>query len=185
MGELNLVIGPMYSGKSTELLRIYNKYKIKYNILVINHISDNRYGENNIYTHNKDSINCISFLNLFEFYNYYNHKEIEKFDVILIDEGQFFNDLYGFCKDVVEIEKKIVYVFGLSGDFKRNIFGEILYLMPIADNIKHLKSICYNCTDLKEAPFTMRKNSNTEQVLVGGEEDYIAVCRECWLKQIN
>ena len=43
MGELNLVIGPMYSGKSTELLRIYNKYKRNYNILVINHKSDNKW----------------------------------------------------------------------------------------------------------------------------------------------
>ena len=59
-GELNLVIGPMYSGKSTELLRIYNKFKRNYKILVINHASDNRYGNNSVNTHNKDSIDSVS-----------------------------------------------------------------------------------------------------------------------------
>ena len=44
-GELNVVIGPMYSGKSTELLRIYNKYKRNYNIIAFNHKADNRYGD--------------------------------------------------------------------------------------------------------------------------------------------
>ena len=69
MGKLNVIFGPMYSGKSTELLRIHNKYKIKYEILVINHKSDNRYGNNSICTHNNDSLNCISLMNLSEYYN--------------------------------------------------------------------------------------------------------------------
>ena len=60
MGELNIVIGPMFSGKSTELLRIYNKYKTKYEILVINHKSDNRYEKNSVCTHNNNRLNfCI------------------------------------------------------------------------------------------------------------------------------
>ena len=182
-GKLNIVIGPMFSGKSTELLRIYNKYKTKYKILVINHKTDNRYGQNNIYTHNKDSCDCISFLDLFEYYKFFDDEYKKQFDVILIDEGQFFDDLYDYCKDMVDKEKKIVYVFGLSGDFKRKSFGEILDLVPIADNIIHLKSICYSCNDVKDASFTMRKTSNKEQVSVGGEGEYIAVCRECWLNK--
>ena len=62
MGELNIIFGPMYSGKSTELLRVYNKLKKKCEILVINHKNDNRYGEtHNVYTHNNEKLNCISF----------------------------------------------------------------------------------------------------------------------------
>jgi|TARA_B110000259_G_scaffold96296_2_gene111392 thymidine kinase len=181
MSELNIILGPMYSGKSTELLRIYNKYKEKYRILVINHISDNRYGKNKIYTHNKDSINCLSLLNLSEFYNYIESTQSE-FDIILIDEAQFFNDLYDFCKSFTDIPDKIIYIFGLSSDYKREKFGQVIDLIPFADDIKHLKGICKKCKYNKEAPFTLRLNSKTEQVLVGCENEYISVCRDCWLK---
>jgi thymidine kinase len=177
-GELNLVIGPMYSGKSTELLRIYNKFKRNYKILVINHQSDNRYGNNSVNTHNEDSIESISTEELCTINM--GLLTLEN-DIILIDEGQFFNDLYVFCKNIVEKHNKIVYVFGLSGDSCRKKFGQILDLIPICDNIKHLKSICNKCENVKDASFTLRTSNSIEQVSVGGSEEYMAVCRKCWL----
>ena len=180
MGELNLVIGPMYSGKSTELLRIYNKYNRNYNILVINHKSDNRYGTNSVNTHNKQSINCISINILNDIYTKHNIN-LKEYDIILIDESQFFKNLYNFCKNLVDTFDKIIYVFGLSGDVYRNKFGDILDLIPIADNINFLKSICNKCNSNKEAPFTMRITYNKEQILVGSNEEYLAVCRKCWM----
>jgi len=180
-GELNLVIGPMYSGKSTELLRIYNKFKRNYKILVINHSSDNRYGNNSVNTHNKDSIESISTEKLCDIDM---NLSVLGNDIVLIDEGQFFRDLYDFCKDIVEKHNKIVYVFGLSGDSNRKKFGQILDLIPICDNIKHLKSICNKCENVRDASFTLRTSNNTEQVSIGGNDSYMAVCRECWLKEI-
>ena len=181
-GELNLVIGPMYSGKSTELLRIYNKFKRNYKILVINHLCDNRYGNNSVNTHNKDSIESLSTEKLF---NINIELSVVENDIILIDEGQFFGDLYDFCTEIVEKHNKIVYVFGLSGDSNRKKFGQILDLIPICDNIKHLKSICNKCKNVKDALFTLRTSNNTEQVSVGGNDSYMAVCRGCWLKEIE
>ena len=178
-GELNLVIGPMYSGKSTELLRIYNKFKRNYKILVINHSSDTRYGSNSVNTHNKDSIKSIS---TDELCTIDMGLKIIDNDIILLDEGQFFGDLYDFCKEIVEKHNKIVYVFGLSGDSCRKKFGQILDLIPICDNIKHLKSICNKCENVRNASFTLRTSNNLEQVSVGGNDEYMAVCRECWLK---
>ena len=105
VGELNIIMGPMYSGKSTELLRIYNKFKRNYNILVINHKCDNRYGTNSVNTHNKDSIDSVSVDNLFDSINESNLEEI---DIILIDESQFFDNLYIFCKEFVENYNKII-----------------------------------------------------------------------------
>tara|TARA_Y100000389_G_scaffold198796_1_gene235949 strand:+ start:497 stop:1084 length:588 start_codon:yes stop_codon:yes gene_type:complete len=183
-GKLNLVIGPMYSGKSTELLRIYNKYKRNYKIIAFNHKADNRYGINTVNTHNNESLSCIS---VDELYDYYDQFVLNKnnIDIVLIDESQFFEDLYDFCKDIVENFNKIVYVFGLSGDSNRRKFGEILDLIPIADDIKFLKSICNKCNLAKEAPFTMRITTNNEQMLVGGNDEYMPVCRRCWLKNTN
>jgi len=184
-GELNIVLGPMYSGKSTELLRIYNKFKRKYNILVINHKSDDRYGKNNVYTHNEEKLNCVSLDELVEFNRMYEKEYIDSIDVILIDEGQFFKDLYVFCKHMTDKQKKIIYVFGLSGDFERKKFGQLIDLIPLADNIKHIKSICNLCRKIRNAPFTMRKTSNKEQISVGSFSEYLPVCRNCWLNNFD
>ncbi len=184
-GKLNIILGPMYSGKSTELLRIYNKYRRNYEILVINHKADNRYGENSVYTHNNQSLNCISFKDLKEYHKLFNEEYKKQINIILIDEAQFFDDLYDFTKNMVDNENKIVYIFGLSGDFKREKFGQISDLIPLCDNIKFLKSICHQCKIVKEAPFTMRKTNNKEQVSIGGKEEYISVCRKCWLDRFN
>ena len=182
MGTLNLIMGPMYSGKSTELLRIYNKYKRNYNILAFNHKSDNRYGLNSVNTHNKESLSCISVENLYDYYENFI-SDVKNIDIVLIDESQFFEDLYDFCKDIVENYNKIVYVFGLSGDSNREKFGQILDLIPLADDIKFLKSICNKCKIVKDGSFTLRTINNNEQMLVGGSSEYIAVCRSCWLNK--
>ena len=55
IGNLELIIGPMYAGKSTELLRKINMYEfLDKNIIVINHVINNRYGSSNLSTHNKE-----------------------------------------------------------------------------------------------------------------------------------
>jgi thymidine kinase len=182
MGVLNIVFGPMYSGKSTELIRIYNKYKLKNKILVINHISDNRYSGNSVNTHNNNNLNCVLFKKLTDYYTLFTNESKDNYDILLIDESQFFNDLYSFCKNLVDSTNKIIYIFGLSGDSNREKFGQINDLIPIADSITQLKAICNNCTETKDAPFTMRKTSNKEQISVGGTDEYMAVCRDCWLK---
>ena len=63
--------------------------------------------------------------------------------------------------------------------------GQILDLIPLADNITQLKSICYSCNDVKDAPFTLRITDDKNQVSVGGTKEYKAVCRECWLNINN
>ena len=83
------------------------------------------------------------------------------------------------------IKNKIVYIFGLSGDYKREKFGQVLDLIPLADNITQLKSICNNCKLVKDAPFTLRITDKKNQVSVGGKNEYIAVCRDCWLNTNN
>ena len=175
----------MYSGKSTELLRIYHKYKIKYNIQVINHKSDNRYGNNTVNTHNNNNLNSISFNNLSDYYTLFTNGYEDNIEIILIDEAQFFEDLYDFCKHIVDTTNKIIYVFGLSGDSNREKFGQINELIPLADNITQLKSICNNCKEIREAPFTLKITNQKNKVSVGGINEYKAVCRDCWLNRNN
>jgi thymidine kinase len=104
--------------------------------------------------------------------------EIDSYDVIVIDEAQFFTNLKKFVQHAV-CEGKHVIVAGLDGDFKQDVFGEILSLIPIADTITKLYALCMKCRDGTVAPFTKRIISCSEQELVGDHDSYMAVCRKC------
>ena len=106
---------------------------------------------------------------------------IENSDVILIDEGQFFDDLPNVLT-LVEMNKKNVYVFGLDGDFKRNIFGKILDLIPLCDSVEKITADC-KCGST--ALFSNRTINNESQILVGSNDVYEPLCRSCYVSSIN
>ena len=167
--ELHLIIGPMFSGKTTELLRIANRLKsINTNILVVNYIEDKRYSSTNMSTHNLIEIECLFTENLLTL-------EYSKYDIICINEGQFFNDLIIFCKKALNENKKI-YICGLDGDINQNKFGQLLDLIPICDTVTKLNAFCKICKNGTLAPFTKRIGNNKEIKLIGSNE-YIAVYR--------
>lgn len=175
--SIEIICGPMFSGKSTELLRIHNKYKVKKKVLIVNHKIDTRYGENIVSTHNKIIGNAITLENLKDLFGTHQYKNC---DVILIDESQFFTDLFDFSLIAVGNDKKIIIIFGLNGDCEQKKFGQITDLMPHADCITHLTAFCHYCKDMTKAPFTKRikKSKKEKQIEVGSEELYVAVCRK-------
>jgi thymidine kinase len=101
-------------------------------------------------------------------------------EVILINEGQFFDDLEEFVKLMLSRGKKI-YVSGLDGDFERKKFGQILDLIPLCDKVTKLTSLCSLCKDGTRAIFSKRLTSETVQTVVGSD-NYIPVCRSCYEK---
>jgi thymidine kinase len=177
-GYLELIIGPMYAGKSTELIKIINRYKcLQKNIIIINHSYNNRYGSNGLTTHNKESIDkCIILENLKDL----NEKNIdlEKVDVIIIEELQFFNDAFEIIIDWCDNKGKTVVAAGLDGDFMRNPFGDVLRLIPHADKITKLNALCKRCGDGTLAHFTKRITKDNQTTLVGSDDIYEAVCRK-------
>jgi len=172
---LKVVIGPMWSGKSTEIINIY-KYNLiaKLSTLVVNFEEDKRYHETNLSTHDKIMIPCIRFKKLTELLNI---KDIDKFKCIVIDEAQFFDDLYIVVKTLLE-KGKIVYVCGLDGDFQMEKFGHILDIIPLADEVIKKQALCAICQNGKRASFTKRLTGENVQKLIGSS-NYIPVCREC------
>jgi thymidine kinase len=98
-------------------------------------------------------------------------------DVIVVDEAQFFTGLLYFVV-AAEQRRKSVYVIGLSGDYRRRSFGEIVDVIPLADKVTKLSAICA-CGS--EAHFTRRLHPNLGQVIIGGAESYEAVCRACFM----
>jgi thymidine kinase len=175
-GYLELIIGPMYAGKSTELIRIINRYKcLNKNIIVINHILNNRYGSTELTTHNKDKIDsCIILQEL----KYLDKLLLNNCDVIIIEELQFFNDAYDQIINWCDNYNKIVIGAGLDGDYMRNSFGDVLKLIPHAEKVTKLSALCKKCGDGTLAFFTKRITNNCEKTLVGSNDIYEAVCRK-------
>lgn len=174
-GKIEVIIGPMYASKTSTLISRAERYGIaKKKCLIIKYKGDTRYSLNNVATHNKREFKAIPCNNLEEV------KELAvSHDVVLIDEGQFFKGLAAFCDNLANLGK-IVIVAALDGDFRRQPFGEIHLLIPMAEEIIKLKAVCTIC--YADAQFTKRITKSEELELIGDEEDYKAVCRECFMK---
>lgn len=189
-GYLELIVGPMFSGKTTRLIEIYEQCKFcNISVIVINHVLDSRYNDGNILaSHNQVNIPCEKTNKLKDIWNKIKNKNDSKYgkknyQVILINEGQFFDDLYETVKEMLKYEKT-VHVCGLDGDFERKKFGQILDLIPLSDKITKLTSLCSICKNGKKGLFSMRITEEKEQT-VTGFSNYIPVCRKCYENNIK
>lgn len=179
MIELHIVLGSMFSSKTTYLLNKLSSYKaVGLKTVFINHSFDTRCDENKTKTHSGLIRNCIKTNKLM---SVVTNPVFKDADVIAIDEAQFFNSLYSF---ICHIEKcnKIVYIGGLDGCYKREPFGEILKIIPLSNTITKLHSLCKECKDGTPGIFTKKMNENKKKIDIGADDKYIAVCRKCYFK---
>jgi thymidine kinase len=177
-GYLELILGCMFSGKTTKLLEIYNMYKIcEVECCVVNYDKDKRYHEELLSTHDKKMIPCINVKHLREAVTDMN---VAKYDVFLVNEGQFFVDVDEVVLELVQKHGKKVYVCGLDGDYKQQTFGNLLNLIPHCDNYSKLHAICKVCKDGTPASFSKRITNETDQEVIGSD-NYIPVCRKCYI----
>lgn len=161
----------MFSGKSTELLRLFKASCNKK--LLINHSLDERYNKNAVTTHDNKSISAVSVTKLNNIFENYN---IDDYEDIFIDEAQFFEDLYVSVVKLMNLDKKI-YLAGLDGDYKKELFGngDLIKLVPYCNDIIKLKAKCYNCG--ADASYTFKINrTNLGQIQVGTNVDYQPTC---------
>ena len=98
------------------------------------------------------------------------------YDVIGVDEGQFFDDIVEFSEKAANTGK-IVIISSLQGTFLRGAFPNILTLIPKCEKIKKLTAICKLCK--QNASFTFRTASKDCQTMIGGENMYMPLCRDC------
>lgn len=173
--SVEVVIGPMFAGKTSYALSLIRKHTaLNQRVLVIKPACDTRYGAvSEITTHDGDSLPCMTTHTL----NSVTDAIFASCDVIVVDEAQFFTGLLYFVV-AAEQRHKSVYVIGLSGDYQRRPFGEIMDVIPLADKVTKLAAICACGGD---AHFTRRLNPNTGQVIIGGAESYEAACRACFV----
>ena len=176
MGHLTLLIGCMFAQKTTELIRRIRRYKaIGYNVLVVNYSGDTRYGTNKIISHDTESNDAICVTRLAEVGT---QVASGTYQVLIIDEGQFYSDLYPCVKIWADTLPIHIVVTGLDGDSDRRPFGDILKLIPLAEEVERLSALCSVCKDGTLAHFSKALILKEEQVSIGGANCYVPVCRK-------
>ena len=181
MGHLTLLMGCMFAQKTTELLRRIRRYKsIGYSVLVVNYAGDTRYGTNKIASHDAESYEARGASTLEEV-----RADVEsgKFQVLVVDEGQFFNDLYSLVTEWSDKLPIHIIVAGLDGDSERRPFGDILRLIPYAEEVERLSAFCAICKNGTAGLFSKYvAGKKGGQVEIGGADRYLPACRKHFLE---
>ena len=181
-GYLELILGPMFSGKTSKLLELYKQFSYcNIPVLVINHESDKRYHDTHLSTHDKQMIPCVAASSLDDIFT---PEVLEKYNVVLINEGQFFPDIKQTVINLVDKYKKQVYICGLDGDFQRSKFGDLIDLIPYCNKITKLTSLCALCKNGTHGIFTHRLTNDKKQIMIGSDS-YIPLCRSCYLENVK
>ena len=160
---LSVTLGCMYSGKTTALIR--RQVEGIHLILDYDTTNSTQPYPSILFSHDEVSISCYKTKTL--------DIDISIADVISINEAQFFPDLIPFIKSALKQSKK-VYVYGLDGDFKQDPFGQMLELLPLADEYVKLYAVC-QCGE--RAAFSKRMTATKEQY--APHDEYQASCRTC------
>lgn len=143
IGHLDVITGPMFAGKSEELVKRLRRYKIAgLKVIVFNHALDTRYATNKISSHSKQKWKATSVKSPSEILA----KIHKNTDVVIVDEAQFFDmSLIGVVQKLVQ-GGTIVIVAGLDTDFRGEPFGCMPQLLALADGeIVKLKAVCHTC----------------------------------------
>ena len=180
-GWIECICGSMFSGKSEELLRRIKRGVIaKQKVLLFKPSIDNRYEENMVSTHNGNSYESVNIDKAEKIYDYIIDK---KYDIIGIDEVQFFDE------KIVEVINKLaddgirVIVAGLDMDFKAEPFHPMPEIMAVSEMVTKLHAVCNKCG--KEASRSQRlidgepARYDDPIVVIGASESYEARCRHC------
>jgi thymidine kinase len=180
---LEIILGPMFSGKTSALIEIYKQYTFcNIPVLVINHQEDIRYSNDasTMVTHDQKQITCIQSKDIQSVIENNHINFLQQQYAVLINEGQFFPDLYESVQTMLNTYNIHIYVAGLDGDFRQEKFGQMLDLIPLCDKVYKLHSLCVLCKNGTKAIFSHRTVTNCDdQKLVGANDTYIPLCRNC------
>ena len=180
LGQLTVVCGSMYAGKSEELIRrarraLYAKKKVQ----VFKPAIDSRYDESKVVTHMGVDHEAVPVPGVVELRA---HIEPDT-DYVCVEEVQFFDpSIVDLAVELADCGKEVV-LAGLDQDFRRQPFGPMPMLLAVADEVVKLRAICIQCG--KPASHTQRIINGEPAkwddpiVLIGATESYEARCRQC------
>lgn len=178
MGRLEVITGPMFSGKSEELMRRLRRSQIAgYKVGLFKPDIDHRYKREKVVSHNGTEMHAVLVKSESDL-----HIQAFGYDVIGVDEVQFIENVVQTIRDLAK--NNIVIVSGLDMTYRAEPFGEMPTLLAIAERVDKYTAVCHSCgadatrtqrlLDGKPAPFS------GPTVQVGGVESYEARCLKCF-----
>jgi thymidine kinase len=175
-GQIEVICGSMFSGKTEELIRRLNRARLaKLKVEIFKPSVDKRYHDQDVVSHNENSIRSTPV-------NFAGDILLlaGDCDVVGIDEAQFFDDEIVRVIQLLANKGKRVILAGLDMDFEGKPFEPMPRLMAIAEYVTKVHAICMKCGDL--AAFSLRLSEAKEKVVLGEKETYEARCRRCYFE---
>ena len=178
LGWIEVICGSMFSGKTEELIRRLKRAKIaQLRVEIFKPASDTRYHDEDIVSHNQNSIRSTPVLSASEILLLAGDC-----DVVGLDEVQFFDESIVEVANSLANQGKRVVIAGLDMDFKGIPFGPMPHLMAIGEYVTKVHAVCVQCGDV--ANYSYRIVDKEETVLLGETESYQARCRACFQASI-
>jgi thymidine kinase len=174
-GWIEVICGPMFSGKSEELIRRIRRAQIaRQRVQLFKPSIDDRYSDNEIVTHDQQRLPSTPVAASVDILDCLH----DKTEVVGIDEAQFFDDgITEVCNKLANLGKRVI-VAGLDMDYRGEPFGAIPDLMAVAEYVTKQLAICVRCGN--PANHTQRLTDDAQQIVVGSQGTYEARCRQCF-----
>lgn len=179
-GWIEVICGPMFAGKTEELLRRVKRLEYaKKNIVVFKPIMDNRYSDNEVVSHNNNRTKSVNISTANEIFRHIDSNT----DVVAIDEIQFLDEeAVHICEFLAEQGVRVI-VSGLDRDFRGEPFSFMPRLLALAEYVTKLTAICVKCgipaTRTQRIVNGRPARYDDPIVMIGAEESYEARCRSC------
>jgi len=174
-GWIETICGPMFSGKSEELIRRIVRVQIaRRPVQVFKPALDNRYADTEVVSHSLQSVTAIPVADSKELLE----KVDPKTEVVGIDEAQFFDEgLLDVVETLAKAGKQVI-VAGLDLDYLGRPFEPVPRIAHRSEFVTKIMAVCHRCGD--PANFTQRIVQGDELVVLGATDLYEARCRSCW-----
>jgi len=177
-GRIEVICGPMFSGKSEELLRRLKRARIaKKKYRLFKPSIDDRYSETEVVSHSGERLECQVLQTSLHISDQY--KLDQDTEIVAFDEAQFFGaQLLPLATSLANMGKRII-IAGLDMDSRGSPFGPMPDLMAAAEEVLKLTAVCEACGEPATHTFRLTVERE-EQVLVGAGDHYQARCRDHW-----
>lgn len=175
-GQIEVICGSMFSGKTEELIRRLNRSKIaRQKVEIFKPAIDKRFSDSEVVSHNENAIRStpVNFAGDILLLS-------GDCDVVGIDEVQFFDEEIVSVVQKLAKQGKRVILAGLDMDFEGRPFEPMPSLMAISEYVTKVHAICMKCGDL--AAFSFRLSDSKQKVMLGEKEAYEARCRKCFFE---